>query len=84
MTEESAVVMYGASWCPDVMMARRYLDRYGVDYVYRDINTDPEAMKALLEISGKDWLVPTFVMPDGEILANPSIRELGARLGCTR
>ena len=22
------VVMYGAAWCPDVAMARRYLDRH--------------------------------------------------------
>lgn len=81
MPNESAVVMYGATWCPDVMMARRYLDRHGVEYVYRDINTDPEAMAALLDISDQDWLAPTFVLPDGEILANPSIRELSVKLG---
>ena len=75
------VVMYGAAWCPDVAMARRYLDRHQVNYLYLDIDRDPEAKEALLELCGDDWVVPTLILPDGMTLANPSIRELATRLG---
>ncbi len=77
----SELIVYGATWCPDVAMARRYLDRHGVAYQYRDIDTDPEALAFLLEVAGKDWVVPTIAMPDGEILQNPPVRDLARKLG---
>ena len=79
--ETPAIVVYGTSWCPDVMFARRYLDRHGVDYEYLDIDVNKQAMEALLDISGKDWLVPTVILPDGLVLSNPSIKELANKLG---
>jgi len=79
-----AFVMYGAIWCPDVALARMFLKRHKVTYTYRDIDRDPEAKAALLELSGKDWLIPTIVMPDGKVLANPSVRELARELGISR
>lgn len=82
MTEtQEPLIVYGAAWCPDVFMARRYLDRHGVAYDYRDIDKDPEAKAALFDIAGEDWLIPMVVMPDGEILQNPSVRELANKLG---
>ncbi|MBN1250054.1 MAG: NrdH-redoxin [Anaerolineae bacterium] len=81
---EAEMVIYGADWCPDVAMARAYLARHGVAYVYRDIDQDSEAMSELLALRGKDWVVPTVVMADGTVLDNPSIRELANRLGRPR
>lgn len=80
-SDATQIIVYGAAWCPDVTLARKYLDRHGVTYVYRDIDEDPEASKALLALRGADWVVPTIVMPDETILDNPSIRELANRLG---
>lgn len=80
----SEMIVYGAAWCPDVALTRTYLARHGVDYVYRDIDRDPDAMPELLALRGKAWVVPTIVMPDGEVLDNPSIRELANRLGRPR
>jgi hypothetical protein len=31
------VVVYGTSWCAASQMVRRYLDRLGIPYVYRDL-----------------------------------------------
>jgi mycoredoxin len=73
--------VYGAAWCPDVTLALRYLDRHGVDYRYGDIDEDPEAKAALLNLSGDDWLIPTLVFPDGTVMANPSIRDVAGKLG---
>ena len=79
--ETPAIIVYGTSWCPDVLFARRYLDRHGVEYEYFDIDDNKEAMNALFEISGVDWLVPTVVFPDGSIISNPSIKALAEKLG---
>jgi glutaredoxin len=78
---DNALKVYGARWCPDVIMALRYLDRHGVDYRYCDIDKDPEAKAALLRISGDDWLIPTFVFPDDTVMVNPSIRDVADKLG---
>jgi mycoredoxin len=72
--------MYGAAWCPDVLMDRVFLNRKGVDYDYRDIDRDEGAMDALLALRGKAWVVPTYVLPDGTILDNPSREELSKHL----
>ena len=60
---------------------RRYLDRHNVSYTYRDIDEEPEAKAALLELRGKDWVVPTLILADGTILDDPSIRDLADLLG---
>ena len=77
----SGIIMYGTAWCPDVARTRRYLDRHNVDYTYRDIDEEPEAKATLLELRGKDWVVPTLVFADGMILEDPPIRDLAKRLG---
>lgn len=81
MTTEEKLLVYGARWCPDVLMACGYLDRHNVAYEFRDIDADPEARRVLLEISGENWLIPTLVLPDGEVLVNPSVRALADKLG---
>jgi mycoredoxin len=85
MTESKGgeIIVYGAAWCPDVTMARRYLDRHGVAYTYRDIDSD-EMKQALVALRGADWVVPTIVMPDGTVLDNPPIRQLANLLGRPR
>ena len=73
--------VYGAQWCPDVTLAHRYLDRHGVDYHNCDIDQNPACKAALERLCGEDWVVPTFVFPDGTVMANPSIRDLADKLG---
>ena len=82
MEETSAeIVIYGAAWCPDVARTRRYLDRHNVGYTYRDIDEESEATAALLELRGKDWVVPTLILADGTVLDDPPIQDLARRLG---
>jgi len=76
--------MYGTAWCPDVARTRRYLDRHDIDYTYRDIDEESEAMAALLELRGKDWVVPTLILADGTVLDDPSIRDLANLLGISK
>lgn len=80
-SETPTIIVYGTAWCPDVAFARRYLDRHGVAYDYRDIDLDTQAMAAILAISGADWVVPTIEFPDGSVLCDPSIKKLAEKLG---
>ncbi len=80
MTTEDKLLVYGARWCPDVFMVCSYLDRHDVAYEFRDIDGDPEARNFLVEVSGENWLIPTLVLPGGEILINPSVRALADKL----
>lgn len=76
----SKLILYGALWCPDVVMTRAFLSRKKIDYLYRDIDHDAGAMDELLALRGKAWVVPTLVLPSGIVLENPSRRELARRL----
>jgi len=78
--DNKTLIMYGAGWCPDVILAKRFLDRRDVVYDYRDIDTEAYKQE-LLDLRGKAWVVPTFVLPDGEMLDNPSMRDLADKLG---
>ena len=79
--DQTAIVFYGAGWCPSVRMTRAFLDRHDVPYDYRDIDNDAGALDALLELRGKAWVVPTLVLPDGTILDDPPRRDLKNLLG---
>lgn len=77
----SKLIMYGARWCPDVLLMRRYLNRAGVAYDYRDIDKDAGAMEELFALRGQAWVVPTLVLYDGTILDNPSRHDVKDHLG---
>jgi mycoredoxin len=77
----SKLIIYGARWCPDVLLTRAHLDRLGIEYDYRDIDRDPEAMGELFALRGKAWVVPTLLLPDGTVLDNPPRPQLKKTLG---
>jgi mycoredoxin len=75
------IIMYGTAWCSDCERSKRLLDRYAVPYAWVDIDQDGEAQARVLEINGGMRSVPTIVFPDGEVLVEPSDRDLAAKLG---
>jgi len=81
--EESgqAIVMYGASWCPDARRARKFFDEHDVTYQWRDIDEDPDAKAFVKQTNNGSVVVPTIVFLDGSILVEPSNQELGGKLG---
>jgi mycoredoxin len=74
-----AVVVYGTKWCGATQAARRYLDRYGVPYQFRDMDADPEAKKRVKWWTGGYASHPT-VQVGGDILVEPAMNELNAAL----
>ncbi len=69
------VVVYGTNWCAATQMVRRYLDRLGVPYVYRDMESDLAAARQVRWWTGGSLSHPT-VQVGGQILVEPSLDEL--------
>lgn len=78
-TSQSKVVVYGTRWCAATQFVRRYLDRQGVSYTYRDLDSDPEAAKQVRWWTGGYLSHPT-VQIGGDILVEPMSNELQAVL----
>jgi mycoredoxin len=80
MENNEAITMYGTSWCSDCHRAQRIFKKYKVDYLYIDIEENPEAVEIVKESNNGRRVVPTIFFPDGSILIEPSNRELRVKL----
>ncbi len=69
------VVVYGTNWCAATQMVRRYLDRLGVSYEYRDMESDLAAARQVKWWTGGSLSHPT-VQIGGQVLVEPSLDEL--------
>ncbi len=73
------VVVYGTQWCAATMMVRRYLDRLGIPYVFRDMEADPDAANQVRWWTGGYASHPTLQI-GGDILVEPTMDELRMEL----
>ncbi len=69
------VIVYGASWCAATQMVRRYLDRMGIPYEFRNMDTDPAAANQVRWWTGGYASHPTLQI-GGDILVEPSMDEV--------
>jgi thioredoxin reductase (NADPH) len=81
---DDAVIIYGASWCPDCRRAKRFLGDQRVSYEWHDIDVEPEGIAVVQERNGGNNVIPTIIFPDGSHLAEPSNEELADKLGIQR
>lgn len=77
--QPAAVVVYGTRWCAATQLVRRYLDRYGIQHVFRDLDRDNEAANQVRWWTGGFLSHPTVDI-QGEILVEPLSNELNAAL----
>ena len=73
------VVVYGTSWCGATQTIRRYLDRNGIPYIFRDMDSDPSAANQVRWWTGGYASHPTLQV-GGDILVQPSALELQTAL----
>jgi glutaredoxin len=73
------VTVYGAAWCGDCRRAKRFLEGTGIPFRYIDLDLDAAAQR-LVDDAGYR-AIPVIVTPSGEVLIEPSDRELAAALG---
>ena len=77
---EKTIIMYGTTWCPDCVRAKKVLKKNKIEFQWIDIGQDTEA-RAFVEKSDNGMrIVPTILFPDGETLAEPSNTELSRKL----
>ena len=73
------LTVYGTRWCAATQFVRRYLDRTGISYTFRDLDNDLEAAQQVRWWTGGNLSHPT-VQIGGDILVEPMSYELQAVL----
>ena len=77
----SAITVYGASWCPDCRRSKQFLGEQRIAYEWIDIDHDDDAREYVSRINDGRQIIPTIVFEDGSFLAEPTDAELAAKLG---
>ena len=75
------LTVYTTKRCGDCHVAKATLDRAGVEYQEIDIDNNASAAETVLAINGGYRSVPTIVLPDGQVLVEPSRMALLTALG---
>ena len=70
------IVVYGTSWCPDCVRAKRAFKAKGVEYTWIDIGKDKGSRDYVEKVNGGFRSVPTIIFPDGSMMVEPSTAEL--------
>ncbi len=76
----SRITVYGTTWCPDCIRAVRFLKGEKIDYDWIDITRDDEARQIVMDINDGNRSVPTMIFPDGDILVEPSTKNLKKKI----
>ena len=74
------IIVYGHPACPQVAPVLGTLKHSGVTYTYVNIWIDEAARAMVRSLNEGDETVPTLILPDGDVLSEPSFRVLEARL----
>lgn len=76
----SAITVYGTTWCGDCKRAQRVLDQHQAQYTYVNIEQDEDASRYVEQVNNGYRSVPTIVFPDGSIMVEPSSAALAQKL----
>jgi mycoredoxin len=68
--------MYSTVWCGYCRRLKAALHRAGIEFREVDIEHDAAAASFVTSINGGNQTVPTVVLADGSVLANPTIDQI--------
>ncbi|MBI5950845.1 MAG: NrdH-redoxin [Chloroflexi bacterium] len=77
----SIITMYSAEWCSDCWRAKDFFDRHKIEYENVDIDKVPGATPFVKSLNNGKRIIPTIVLPNGELLVEPSDEELAQKFG---
>ncbi|QQY79889.1 glutaredoxin-like YruB-family protein [Keratinibaculum paraultunense] len=60
------VIIYTSNTCPYCISAKNYLDEKGIDYIEKNIQTDPSARKELMDMGYMG--VPVLIINGEEVV----------------
>ncbi len=74
------IIVYGTTWCPDCVRAKKVLKKHNIEFQWIDIGQDDTARTFVEESNNGMRIVPTILFSDGDTLAEPSNTELSKKL----
>ncbi|MCA2002719.1 MAG: NrdH-redoxin [Chloroflexi bacterium] len=77
----SVIVVYSAAWCPDSKRAINFLNAQRIEYENVDIDETPQAADFVKRLNNGKRVVPTIVLPNGDLLVEPSDAQLAEKFG---
>jgi thioredoxin reductase (NADPH) len=75
------IQVYGASWCPDCLRAKKFLTEQRVPFDWFDIERNPRLVRVVEERNDGKHIIPTVVFADGSHLSEPTNEQLADKLG---
>ena len=80
----SGLRVLGSRWSPASHQLKDFLGRNQVPYQWTDVEIaapDKEVQQLIPNVDLKTASLPLVVLPDGEVLSNPEVDDLAARIG---
>jgi len=78
------IQVYGASWCPDCLRAKKFLTEQRVPFDWFDIERNPRLVRMVEQRNDGKHIIPTVVFADGSHLSEPTNEQLADKLGLIR
>ncbi|MGH3754378.1 MAG: mycoredoxin [Pseudonocardiaceae bacterium] len=72
----SELTVYTTVWCGYCRRLKAQLDRADITFREIDIEHDEAAAMFVADVNGGNQTVPTVLLPDGSVLANPTIDQI--------
>tara|TARA_B100000427_G_C15239943_1_gene477304 strand:- start:162 stop:395 length:234 start_codon:yes stop_codon:yes gene_type:complete len=69
------IKIYGADWCSDCIVIKRFFQEKGLDFKYITVTDNEQAIEFLEKVNNGKRIIPTIVIQD-KIYSNPGIPEL--------
>ena len=79
LTIKMIIKMYSASWCPDCVTAKKWLDDKKIKFVDIDITENIVDQEFVKKINLGKRIIPTFIIND-KVYPNPGLRTLSVLL----
>ena len=77
---EGKLLFYGVNWCGDCQRVLSYLKDEQIHFEFINIDYDKPGEQFVLKHNRGYRSVPTIVFPDGDILVEPSVSDLAAKI----
>ena len=74
------IKVYGADWCSDCLVLKRFFDEKGIKYEYIIVTGNDAAITFLEKVNNGKRVIPTLDI-DGEIYTNPGMNVLMKIIG---
>lgn len=74
------IILYTSDTCPHAWMVERLFRDHQIEAEKHNISHDPAARETLIALNGGHASVPTVILPSGERLVEPPLRDLILKL----